>query len=213
MRAQPFAIFNGTASAGAGAFLNTDGKGASGCSNNEDYTCTICPGSPVGAISLNFLTFNMSTAGATPIDLMTIHDGRSTAASPSFSIPGGLGGTYLVCLTAYEANGCPDTHCEPIEVLDALVVWVPNAMTPNGDGENDRVMPVVDLPHLVKDLEFMIFDRWGLLLSQREKVHEPWGGIYRGEIVQEVAHMWKTKCKNRRTNELIERTGYVTLLK
>jgi gliding motility-associated-like protein len=139
--------------------------------------------------------------------------GSSTAASPSFTFPGGLGDTYLVCLTAYDANGCADTHCEPIEVLDDLVVWVPNAFTPNGDGENDRFMPVFNLPHLVRDYEFMIFDRWGLLLSRSEKVHEPWGGDYQGDLVQQDVYVWKMKCKNRLTNELIERTGHVTVLK
>jgi len=139
--------------------------------------------------------------------------GSSSEENPTFTFPGGLGDTYMVCLTAYDANGCPDTHCEPLEVLDALVVWVPNAITPNGDGENDSFMPVFNLPHLVRDYEFMIFDRWGLLLSQSEKVHEPWGGDYQGEVVQEDVYVWKMKCKNRLTNELIERVGHVTVLK
>jgi len=139
--------------------------------------------------------------------------GSSTAASPSFTFPGGLGDTYMVCLTAYDANGCADTHCEPIEVLDDLVVWVPNAFTPNGDEENDTFMPVFNLPHLVRDYEFMIFDRWGLLLTRSEKVHEPWGGDYQGDLVQQDVYVWKMKCKNKLTNELIERTGHVTVLK
>ncbi|MBL7957231.1 MAG: gliding motility-associated C-terminal domain-containing protein, partial [Flavobacteriales bacterium] len=139
--------------------------------------------------------------------------GTSTAENPAFTFPGGLGDTYLVCLTAYDANGCENTHCEPIEVLDALVVWVANVFTPNGDDENDGFHPVFNLPHLVKDYEFMIFDRWGLLLSESEQVHHPWTGEYQGEIVQQDVYVWKLKFKNKLTNELIERTGHVTVLK
>ncbi|HRD53373.1 MAG TPA: gliding motility-associated C-terminal domain-containing protein, partial [Flavobacteriales bacterium] len=165
----------------------------------------------VGASTADFT--NTSSPNAMSFEWDFGGQGASSEENPTFTFPGGLGDTYMVCLTAYDANDCPDTHCEPIEVLDALVVWVPNAITPNGDGENDSFMPIFNLPHLVRDYEFMIFDRWGLLLSQSEKVHEPWGGDYQGEVVQEDVYVWKMKCKNRLTNELIERVGHVTVLK
>src|SRR5690606_29443402 len=43
--------------------------------------------------------------------------GSSNEASPAFSFLGGLGDQYHVCLTAFDANGCPDICCSPIEVL------------------------------------------------------------------------------------------------
>ena len=52
--AQPFPIFNGTASTCVGAFLDSGGQGASGYSNNENYTYTLCPDAPGGAISLTY---------------------------------------------------------------------------------------------------------------------------------------------------------------
>ena len=165
----------------------------------------------VGSSTADFT--NTSTPNAVSFSWDFGGVGSSTATSPTFTFPGGLGDTYMVCLTAYDANGCADTHCEPIDVLDALVVWVPNAVTPNGDGENDTFMPVFNLPQLVKDYEFMIFDRWGLMLSESEQVHHPWGGDYQGEVVQEDVYVWKMKFKNRLTNELIERVGHVTVLK
>jgi len=164
----------------------------------------------VGASTAQFT--NTSSPNAVSFSWDFGGQGSSTAPSPAYTFPGGLGDTYMVCLTAYDANGCADTHCEPIEVLDALVLWVPNVFTPNGDAENDGFMPVFNLPHLVKDYEFMIFDRWGLLLSQSEQVHHPWSGDYQGEIVQQDVYVWKLKCKNKLTNELIERVGHVTVL-
>ncbi|MBK9146644.1 MAG: gliding motility-associated C-terminal domain-containing protein [Flavobacteriales bacterium] len=165
----------------------------------------------VGSSTADFT--NTSTPNAVSFSWDFGGVGSSTATSPSFTFPGGLGDTYMVCLTAYDANGCADTHCEPVEVLDALVVWVPNAVTPNGDGENDTFMPIFNLPQLVKDYEFMIFDRWGLLLTRSEQVHAPWSGDYQGEVVQEDVYVWKMKFKNKLTNELTERVGHVTVLK
>ncbi len=139
--------------------------------------------------------------------------GTSASVSPAFTFPGGLGDSYMICLTAYDANGCSDTHCEPVEVLDALTVHVPNAFTPNGDGFNDDFMPVFNLPLLVRDYEFMIFDRWGERIHTTDAVHEPWNGAYKGKLVETEVYVWKLKCFNRLTNELIERTGHVTVLK
>ncbi|MBX2974204.1 MAG: PKD domain-containing protein, partial [Flavobacteriales bacterium] len=103
---QAFPIFNGSASTCSGAFLDSGGEGASGYSNNENYTYTICPDSPNDAISLNFLTFNLSTAGAAPVDQMTIHDGNSTAAPTLGTYTGnGLQGTTVVA-SPLNSSGC-----------------------------------------------------------------------------------------------------------
>src|SRR5262245_61002403 len=76
---QAFPIFNGTVSTCVGAFLDSGGEGATGYSNNEDYTYTICPDNPGDAISINFITFQASLAGSAPVDNMTIYDGSSTS--------------------------------------------------------------------------------------------------------------------------------------
>nr|MBP6699255.1 PKD domain-containing protein [Flavobacteriales bacterium] len=76
--AQAFPMFNGTVNTCVGAFLDSGGQGAGGYSNNEDITYTICPDTPGGAISVNWITFNLSTTGANP-DNMTVYDGNSTS--------------------------------------------------------------------------------------------------------------------------------------
>lgn len=104
--AQPFPIFNGTSSTCVGAFLDSGGQGASGYGNNEDYTYTICPDAAGAAISLNFLTFNLSTAGAAPIDFMTIYDGNSTAAPVLANWTGNAGQGQIVNASASNTSGC-----------------------------------------------------------------------------------------------------------
>ncbi|MEO8591264.1 MAG: PKD domain-containing protein [Flavobacteriales bacterium] len=62
-----------------GAFLDSGGEGASGYQNNENYTSTICPNGGGPAISLQFITFTLSTAGTAPTDQLSIYDGPDTS--------------------------------------------------------------------------------------------------------------------------------------
>jgi len=136
----------------------------------------------------------------------------STEASPQYTFPGGEGGTYTVCLTASDANGCPDTICAPVTIYDLLTVYVPNAFTPNGDGFNDGFAPVFNLPWVV-DYEFMIFDRWGELLHSSVTVGEEWDAWYGSEMVETEVYVWKLKCRDQLSGKWIEAIGHVTVLK
>ncbi len=100
--------------------------------------------------------------------------GSSTDGNPSFAFPDVLGGTYMVCLTAINSNGCEDSVCHPVVVLDELFVNVPNAFTPNGDDINEGFCPIFNDPALAADYTFMIFDRWGLLIFESSTIHEKW---------------------------------------
>ncbi|MBL7985978.1 MAG: hypothetical protein JNM91_13310, partial [Flavobacteriales bacterium] len=77
--------------------------------------------------------------------------GTSTAGNPDFVFPDVLGGIYPVCLTAINANGCTDSVCHPVVVLDELFFSVPNAFTPDGDGTNDGFAPIFNIPAFADD--------------------------------------------------------------
>jgi gliding motility-associated-like protein len=136
----------------------------------------------------------------------------STVTSPTYAFPGGLGGSYTVCLTAMDANGCADSVCTIIPVFDRLLVFVPNAFTPNGDGFNEGFRPVFNLPFVV-DYEFMIFDRWGERIFTSQTLDEAWDGTYGGDVVETEVYVWKLTCRDQLSGELIERVGHVTVLK
>ncbi|MBK7111597.1 MAG: gliding motility-associated C-terminal domain-containing protein [Flavobacteriales bacterium] len=138
--------------------------------------------------------------------------GSSTDADPTFTFPGGLGDLYEVCLTAMDANGCADSICAPVDVLDILIVYVPNAFSPNGDGVNDDFLPIFNLPWVV-DYQFMVFNRWGEQIFGTDLPGKPWNGNYSDVVSQEDVYVWKLICRDKFSGERIERIGHVTLLK
>ena len=60
-------------------------------------------------------------------------------------------------------------------------VFVPNAFSPNGDGNND-IMYVRGL--YIEKVIFRIFDRWGELVFESNDVSYGWDGTFRGVLLQ-----------------------------
>ena len=98
-------ITQGTATACTGALLDSGGEGASGYGNNENYTLTICPDSPDGAISLQWITFNLSTEGNPPLDQLSIYDGSSSSA-PLIGTWNGSNSPGIVGASFANTEGC-----------------------------------------------------------------------------------------------------------
>ncbi|MEO8588717.1 MAG: PKD domain-containing protein [Flavobacteriales bacterium] len=87
-----------------GAFLDSGGEGAVGYQDNEDFTSTICPdGGP--AISLEFITFTLSTAGTDPTDQLTIYDGPDTS-SPLIGVWSGTNSPGIISASFANTSGC-----------------------------------------------------------------------------------------------------------
>ncbi|RYM33501.1 T9SS type B sorting domain-containing protein [Brumimicrobium glaciale] len=57
-------------------------------------------------------------------------------------------------------------------------IFVPNAFTPNGDGEND-VLYIRS--QIVSDVIFRIYNRWGELIYESTTLHEGWDGTFKGK--------------------------------
>ena len=102
---QPFTINGGDVSTCQGLLLDSGGQGASGYSDNEDFTITICPTDPDSAISLNFTTFTLSSAGIAPVDELFIYDGNSTS-EPLIGSWTGSNSPGIVSASFANPTGC-----------------------------------------------------------------------------------------------------------
>ena len=63
---------------------------------------------------------------------------------------------------------------------DDPYLFVPNAFTPNGDGENDVLL--VRGP-AIAEMVFRIYDRWGVLVFESFERPFGWDGTYKGKMM------------------------------
>lgn len=104
----------------------------------------------------------------------------------------------------------PEVEINTLEfICGDVYVFVPNAFSPNDDGNNDELF--VRGQNITK-IEFKIFNRWGELMFETTDQDEGWDGTFKGEKQDPdvfVYHL-KVKCVNGDEN-LIK--GNITLLK
>jgi len=85
---------------------------------------------------------------------VTVTDNISCSVSESFSV----------------FNNIDECNC---------FIYVANAFSPNGDDNNDFI-PVHG--ECVSNITFKIFNRWGNLVFQTNKLNDGWDGYYKGEL-------------------------------
>src|SRR5207249_4521362 len=85
--------------------------------------------------------------------------------------------TYIVKVT--DASGCFSTDSVTVFVNDVKCgdLFVPNAFSPNGDGQNDILFVRANC---TKELSFTIYDRWGNKVFETSDVVTGWDGKYKG---------------------------------
>ena len=123
-------------------------------------------------------------------------------------------GPHPICLTASDTMGCHNTYCIDVIVDDDLTIFVANAFTPNGDGHNDSFRPSI-LGVQQDWYDFMVFDRWGMLIFRTTDPYEAWNGALdnSGDVLSQDVFVWKLRAKDQFTAEKQELIGTVTLVK
>jgi gliding motility-associated-like protein len=85
-------------------------------------------------------------------------------------------GVYHDTLTM--ATGCDSVVTTNLQFRDCpLLIWFPNAFTPNGDGLNDFFRPVGSE---ITRYTMQIFDRWGTMIFMSNDIAVGWDGTYKG---------------------------------
>lgn len=138
--------------------------------------------------------------------------GTGTSTDTTFIFPNERGGVYDICLEVQTIYNCLDRVCKPVIIEDKSYLHVPNAFTPDGDGKNDFFFPVlvgVD----ENEFTFYVFDRWGNLIFQTDRVGKKWDGTYKSVPAQQDSYVWKVVGRSIETGEIIEKIGHVILMR
>jgi len=129
------------------------------------------------------IQFNNLSQGGLTYNWFFGDNENSTAFEPSHTY--GDTGTYMVMLVVVNAYGCPDTIIKPIRIDPIFSLWVPNAFTPNSDGNNDFFTIYGEG---ITGVDISIFNRWGAKIYSTSSL-SGWDGSVIGEAnpaVQDV---------------------------
>ena len=119
--------------------------------------------------------------------------------------------TYTVLVT--DEGGCQTYREVTIVVINPDCgepnIFLPNAFTPNGDGEND-VLYVRS--NIVETVELAVYNRWGQKVFETNDKNTGWDGTFQGELQTPDVYGYylKAKCFN---GEEFFKKGNVTLLR
>lgn len=91
----------------------------------------------------------------------------------------------------------------------ASKMWMPNAFTPDGDGLNDCVAPVL-VNVLERDYHLVITDRWGNVVFESTTPGACWDGSFRGQV-QAGVYTWRLTYRGRE-NGFQRAQGFVQVL-
>ena len=89
---------------------------------------------------------------------------------------------------AYK-SGQPEVYSvsNEVNVVPGMVIYIPNAFTPNGDGLNDTFGVSGEA---LKEFNLKILNRWGDIIFEAHNARDRWDGTYMGERVPEGTYIY-----------------------
>lgn len=140
-----------------------------------------------------------------PTQYLTSPTSASTFANPPKTT------TYQVLIS--DSNGCSTMREITIYVFELICgepnIYVPNAFTPNGDGQND-VLYVRG--RNITDMHFVVFNRWGEKVFETNNQKEGWDGTYKGKEVDPAVFVYHLTVVCDEGQEYFKK-GNVTVIK
>lgn len=113
-------------------------------------------------------------------------------------------------LRVSNQQGCVGYDSINVKYYTGPEFYIPNAFTPNGDGNNDyfRFIPVG-----IKEYHFFrIFNRWGELMHSSLDFRRGWDGYYKGRPAAIDTYLWILEGVDMNGRKLFKK-GTVTLLR
>ena len=139
-----------------------------------------------------------------------------TAIFRAFQTSDGKDYTYM--FTVWDDQKlCPAIYDDiTITVIDSFKVSLPNSLSPNGDGVNDRF--TLRGWGIQEILEFKIYNRWGEQVFENVdgdvyNIDNSWDGSYKGEIQNMDTYVYVAQVLyyNKTTTEILK--GYISLIR
>jgi gliding motility-associated-like protein len=115
--------------------------------------------------------------------------------------------TYTVTVT--DANGCSASDDVTVIVDAVFVLFIPDAFSPNGDGNND-ILFVRGAG--IMEFEFKLYDRWGEMIFSTTELNTGWDGTNKGKALNTGVFVYAIEGKYL-NGENFSQKGNITLHK
>jgi gliding motility-associated-like protein len=105
--------------------------------------------------------------------------------------------SYTYYITQYVSNpyNCKDSITEPLVIKPTFTFFIPNAFSPNGDGENEYFKGTgIGIDNSTYTM--LVFDRWGNKIFTSTDLEIGWDGRKNNTDVQEDIYVWKVSFKD-----------------
>jgi gliding motility-associated-like protein len=157
--------------------------------------------------------FNVYTNQDPTLDFQWSGPDIDNPNAPEITITPTGEGTSTYGVTVTNEDGCELIGEISLTVLDPLcneeTVFLPDAFSPNNDGENDYLEVY---SNFIESIELRIFNRWGEQVYSTNDINFQWDGTFKGkELTPDVyGYYMRVVCI---PNKPYFRKGNITLLK
>ncbi|MEQ8324109.1 MAG: gliding motility-associated C-terminal domain-containing protein [Vicingaceae bacterium] len=141
-------------------------------------------------------------------DELSCQDCNRPIATPIYNRQNPQSRTYYVIGT--DSNGCENADSIVVSLNPRIVIFVPTAFSPNGDGFNDEL---VVKTKGIKSMEFQIYDRFGRAVYESRDLDGGWDGTVDGELLSKDVYLWKMIARPFQSGIPIEQAGQISLIR
>ncbi|MEP6676781.1 MAG: PKD domain-containing protein [Ferruginibacter sp.] len=94
----------------------------------------------------------------------------------------------LYTIRIKTVSGCLTVDTQLVKTVKNVEIYVPNAFTPNNDGTNDFLRPI--LRGITEIHFFRVFNRWGQLMFEMRSDKPGWDGSFKGVAQESQTVVW-----------------------
>jgi gliding motility-associated-like protein len=167
----------------------------SGCSDTANINLVVLPivvanAGPDGIAAINY-PYQLVGSGVGQYSWSPeLFLNNSNIANPIATIQSNT--TFVLTIT--NDFGCIDKDTVNVKAVDRSQIYLPTAFTPNGDRLNDKIKPIC--VGIIRFDYFRIFNRYGVLIFETNKIGEGWDGYYKGKRQSSGNYISTVKVKD-----------------
>lgn len=114
--------------------------------------------------------------------------------NPYYKFPADTG-KFEINLVAISDNNCNDTASENIWIVPDILVFIPNAFTPDNRGPIENATFKV-ISSNVQSFHIQIFNKWGQMMFESFDITHSWDGNYQDKPCQTGLYVYSIKLTN-----------------